>query len=123
TDSSADTGTTEKLNYVRGDGLNWTVPAAVLTSPNGGKAEKPGMSTGTGGSLHAVWSGGFAGEIYYSHAFIRDAAATSGWSSPQLLPAPIKAGASPVLAIDATARLHVLYAIPLNESRGIYYTQ
>ena len=123
TGSSADAGTTEQLTYARGDGVNWTVAGGVLTSPNGGKAEAPTMSTGTGGSLHAVWSGGFAGEIYYSHAFIRDAATSSGWSSPQLLPAPIKAGASPVLAVDSTAGLHVLYAIPLNESRGIYYTQ
>jgi hypothetical protein len=70
-----------------------------------------------------VWSCGFGGEIYYSHSFIRDAASDAGWSIPVLLPEPSQAGSAPALAADGNGTLHAMYAVPLNESRGVYYTQ
>ena len=121
--TSPDNGPNSALNYLRGDGLSWTAPAGVLSSPHGGKAEAPAMLADAGGTMHAVWSGGFGGEVYYSHSFIRDAASPSGWASPVLLPAPSQAGSAPALVADANATLHVIYAIPLNESRGVYYTR
>ena len=121
--TSPDNGPNSTLSYSRGDGVNWTFPAAILASPHGGKAEAPAMLADAGGTMHAVWSGGFGGEVYYSHAFIRDAASASGWSSPMLLPAPAQVGSAPALVVDANNTLHVIYAIPLNEARGVYYTR
>jgi len=121
--TSPDAGPAGELEYMRGDGTSWTTPGGVLSSPRGGKAEAPALLADRAGSLHAAWSGGFAGEIYYSHGFIRDAADSSGWSSPVLLPAPAQAGSSPAMALDAAGTMHVLYTIPLNEARGVYYTR
>jgi len=121
--TSPDNGPGGALTYSRGDGVNWTAPADVLSSPHGGKAEAPAMVADRSGSLHAVWSGGFGGEVYYSHAFIRDAASANGWSSPALLPAPLQAGSSPALVTDSNGGLAAIYAIPLNEARGVYFTQ
>ena len=122
------------LFYARWNGTQWTRPAKVLQSPEGG-AEKPALAV-VGDRLHAVWSGGQNGEIFYSRAFLRDAYAAGGWSELQPLPAPAPsaprrardgagsgAGNSPDIAADAGGALHVVYALPLNEGRGIYHTR
>jgi len=69
--------------------------------------------------LHLVWSGGQNGEIYYSRAQADQAGSASGW-----LPAnqvSEKGNASwPQIAGSLGGRLFILYAVPLNEGRGIY---
>ncbi len=121
-ESPAGGGPGTVLTYVRGDGVNWSAPAVVLRSPEG-KAESPSLVADAGGMLHAVWSGGYTGEILYSQAFIRDAASSSGWSSPKPLPSPRAVGGWPDLAVDASGSLQAVYAVPLNEDRGVYYTR
>jgi len=109
------------LFYARWDGEGWSRPARVLGSPEGG-AEEPSL-VAVGDHLHAVWSGGPNGEIFYSRAFLRDAYAAGGWSEPQPLPAPAAVGSWPDVAAGPDGALHVVYAVPLNEGRGIYYTR
>ena len=121
--STSDASSTQGLLYLRGDGSLWSPPALVLSSPRGGKAESPSLLADAAGMLHATWSGGFAGEVFYSQSFIRDADSASGWSQATTLPAPATAGGWPAMAANSAATLHVIYAIPLNESRGVYYTR
>jgi len=109
------------LHYAGYNGTRWTQPAEVLRSPEG-KAEQP-VLVAVGGRLHVVWSGGRSGEIFYSRAYVRDAYAPDGWSEPQPLPAPGDVGGAPVIVADLVGTLHVVYAVPLNEGRGIYYTR
>lgn len=110
-----------ELHFAGYDGTRWTQPAEVLRSPEG-KAVQPALVT-EGDRLHAVWSGGRSGEILYSQAYVRDAYAPDGWSEPQPLPAPADVGSAPVIVADLVGTLHVVYAVPLNEGRGIYYTR
>jgi hypothetical protein len=111
----------EAIRYAGYSGARWTQPAQVLRSPEG-KAEQPAL-VAVGDRIHAVWSGGWKGEILYSRAYVRDAYAPGGWSEPQPLPAPGDVGSEPVIVADLTGTLHVVYAVPLNEARGIYYTR
>jgi hypothetical protein len=99
----------------------WISPSPVLRSPVGG-AENPAMIA-TDDRLHVVWSGGEGGEIFYSWAFGRDAYTSGGWSAPMQLPGPVPMGSNPVIAQGAGGSLQVLYAIPVNEQRGIYHTR
>ena len=99
----------------------WTQPSRVIESSQG-RILNPAMIA-VGDALHAVWSGGQNGEVFYSRAFARDAYSASGWSQPALLPAPAQIGSWPHIAADADGTLHVVYAIPLNEQRGIYHTR
>jgi hypothetical protein len=108
------------LQYAGYSGARWTRPAEVLRSPEG-KAEQPAL-VAVGDRLHVVWSGGRSGEIFYSRAYVRDAYLPDGWSEPQPLPAPGDVGSEPVIVADLAGTLHVVYAVPLNEERGIYYT-
>ena len=103
------------------DGEQWTRPVPVLQSSEGG-AEEPAMIA-AGDRLHTVWSGGQNGEILYSNSFARDAYAAAGWSKPVPLPAPASIGSWPDITADADGTLHVVYAVPVNEERGIYYTR
>jgi len=111
----------EGLHYAGYNGARWTRSAEVLRSPEG-KAEQPALVV-VGDRLHVVWSGGRSGEIFYSRAYVRDAYVPGGWSEPQPLPAPGDVGSEPVIVADLVGTLHVVYAVPLNEGRGIYYTR
>jgi hypothetical protein len=101
------------------DGPQWSRPAAVLQTPDGGAVQP--VLVGRGERLYALWSGGDAGTIYLSRAFTRDAYAPGGWSEPEALPMGGVTASSPAALVDAHGVLHVVYAAPLNEGRGIYY--
>ncbi|MEP7355914.1 MAG: exo-alpha-sialidase [Anaerolineales bacterium] len=104
-------------------GEDWTPPVPVLRLAEGGPSNAPALSVDPRGWLHAVWSGGPNGQIYYSRSFLRDSVQESGWSPPILLPSLQPAGSSPALNLDAAGTLRVAYTIPLNEDRGVYLTE
>lgn len=108
------------LSYAHLDGERWSRPATVLQT-EGGVAEP--MLLAAGEHLHAVWSGGPGGAIFYSRAYARDAYAAGGWSTPAALPAGGTTGSAPALASEGDGTLHAVYAAPLNEARGVYYTR
>jgi hypothetical protein len=108
--------------YTRQEGVQWLQPSEILTSPQG-KAEQPAAVVDSNGKLNLVWSGGESGEIYFSQANAGQAMSPSSWSGPALLPSPRQAGSSPGIWVDPDNNLFVVYAIPLNENRGIYLTR
>lgn len=103
-------------------GMSGQSRSAQVFSASEGKAEQPSL-VAFGTFLHAVWSGGQTGEIFYSRANVREAYGAGGWSTPQTLPAPVALGSWPRIVADPYGMLHVVYAVPLNEGRGIYYTR
>jgi len=112
------------LYYARNEGAadaaRWTRPARVLTSAN--IARQPDI-VAVGDRLHAVWSGGANGGIFYSRAYVRDAYVSGGWSTALPLSNGGATGAAPRIVTDLGGALHVVYAVPLNEGRGLYYTR
>jgi hypothetical protein len=116
-----DGGAESALYYAGQSRDHWSPTALVLQSPEG-KAEEPTL-VAAGDRLHALWSGGWSGEIYHSWAYVGDAHAPDGWSEPRALPMASATGSSPDLLIDAHGTLHVVYAVPLNEGRGITYVR
>ncbi len=119
--SEAGSGEAATLYYTRGDGPTWGEGVNIMRSASGGPAASPVVVADGNGYLHAVWSGGLTGEILYSRTFARDAASTSGWQAPRSLPALRTVGGSPAMAIGPDGVLRVVYTIPLNEDRGVYY--
>ncbi|UCF29462.1 MAG: exo-alpha-sialidase, partial [Chloroflexota bacterium] len=59
---------------------------------------------------------------FFSQANSDQAFESSSWSEPIELPAPVPIGSSPEIIVDQRDNIHVAYAIPLNEQRGIYFT-
>ncbi|MBN2006274.1 MAG: exo-alpha-sialidase, partial [Anaerolineae bacterium] len=108
------------LYYSRWDEAFWSRPAVVQGSDE--VATRAPALVFAEPFLHAVWSGGPIGTVFYSRAYPSDAFAASGWSAPTMFD-EIAVGSSPALTADLLGRLHLVYAVPFNEGRGIYYTR
>jgi hypothetical protein len=111
-----------QIYYARLEEGRWSVPEPVLVSPVG-VAEQPSAAITPDGELYLVWSGGQSGEIYFSKVDANRASVGSAWLKPIALPALDAAGSSPDILIDRNGVIFVVYAIPLNENRGIYLTR
>ncbi|MBN1400111.1 MAG: exo-alpha-sialidase, partial [Anaerolineae bacterium] len=109
------------LLYASWDGRRWT-NATQLFPGGGGQALRPALAV-MGDQLFMVAGLGSEGELVAAKAFANDAYIPSAWSEPVPLQGSEGGGADPVLRADLNGRLHVVYAVPLNEGRGIYYTR
>lgn len=72
--------------------------------------------------LLLVWKDGLEGEIYFSSAPANQAVIASSWTAPIKISSPTHVGDSPSIIIDPNGRIVVVYAVPINEGRGIYLT-
>lgn len=103
------------------DGTRWSRGVSVLAADEG-KAEQPALSIDAAGRAHVVLSAGKTGSIYYAWTYARDLTYAQGWSDPAVLPAPSALNSAPDIVADPRGEvLHVVYAVPYNEKRGIYY--
>ncbi len=87
-------------------------------------AEEPDLAVDSESRLQAVWRGGADAAILYSWTFATDFASSSTWTKPIALPMPGRPGSWPEVVVDPISHtLHVIFAIPFNEGRGIYDVQ
>jgi hypothetical protein len=111
--------------YARLADGTWTEPATVV-QPQEGVALSPSL-VALGERLFAAWSGGDNGRVEVAGAFASDAYAATSWPLAEALPAPVAprnaTGANPMLSVDLSGTLHAVYAVPINQYRGIYYTR
>ena len=121
-DATDPNGLSKTIRYARWESEQWSQPESILTSPNG-KADQPAAAITADNRLMAVWSGGSGGQIYFSQANADQAVLAQSWETPLALPALQPVGSAPSIAIDQSGVISVVYAIPLNESRGVYLVQ
>lgn len=123
---STGSGPGTALLYARQDGATgrWSRAAEVVLGASGEEmARQPALVADAQGLLHLVWSGGDQGQVFYSRAKVSEATGSGGWSSPRPLSPPGLSGSWPQIAMDVAGCLYVVYAVPLNEGRGIYLTR
>ena len=113
-------GLGQALYYAWGDreGFSWPV---TLFSFTGEKAEQSTLAIDSRGFLHLVWNGGESGTINYSTVFREQASVAGIWAPPIVLSDPLMATSWPSIALGRNGQIHLTYAVPLNEGRGIYY--
>lgn len=111
-----------QIRYVRWDGIRWSTPLPVLTSPGGQVSDLDAVVTPDGRILVA-WTDADLGQLYFSQTAIARALFAEYWATPQLIPLVSEGAGTPTLAIDAGNGIHIAYAIPINEGRGIYLIQ
>jgi hypothetical protein len=109
------------IYYSGNEGLNWSRPNSVLSSPNG-DADQPSIAIDAQDRLMVVWRELQSGSIYFSWANASKASSPSEWASPQALPTVRSLVSSPMVANGQTDEIYVVFAIPINENRGIYIT-
>ncbi len=98
----------------------WAEPSKILNATEG-SMDSASIAVDAGGIVHAVWRGGLTSQVLYSYAFAGDALSPQRWAEPVPLPAPRLYGESPSIVADGAGVLHVIYAVPVNEDRGVYY--
>jgi hypothetical protein len=107
------------IYYTRWDGAAWSRLTAVLSLPEG-NARWPSVAVGPKDELLLV-ARSSTGALYFSRSSSRQAATASSWSPPALLPAAHAAPLSAAdLAWDAAGTVHLAYAVPANDERGVY---
>lgn len=111
-----------RILYARYDGERWSRPVAVVQAEGGAVAETPDAALTQDGRLLLVWGGNDTGDILYSYAAADRATAASEWTEPQPLPGSGDEAAEPDIFVDQHGAIRVVYAVPLNEGRGIYLT-
>lgn len=116
---AASGSTTGSIFYAHWDARNLTRASEIISAGEGELARQPALLADPAGWLHLVWSGGEQGEILYSRARLNEVASPAGWSPPLVLSGSA-IGAWPQIAEDPIGRIYVLYAVPINEGRGVY---
>ncbi|HXF85234.1 MAG TPA: sialidase family protein [Anaerolineales bacterium] len=115
-DTSAD------IRYARWDGREWTPPDAVITGLGSAPA-RLSAELGAFDRLLLAWEDGKSGDLLFSWANAEKASLSSEWSTPTVLPSLSASNSSPDVLSDASGRIVVAYAVPINEERGIYVVQ
>lgn len=112
----------EAFFYAEQDGEAWVLSGEVVASPKG-KVSQPSLALDVNGKLYLVWSEGRVGDLYFSWASASKAAARAEWIEPKLLPSLRSVNSAPEITVNDFGVIFVVYAIPLNEDRGIYLTR
>jgi hypothetical protein len=119
-ETSTDSVVKTSIYYARYNQRNGAVGPLVLYEKMEGVASQVNLTYGINNRLFAAWSGGLTGEIIFSRADADQAGSQSGWSPSSLLQTGTLNGREPKLTITSDGNLYAIYAIPLNEQRGVY---
>jgi hypothetical protein len=109
------------LYYMRGTADRWSRPVVVLASPEG-NVYQPVITLSPDNFFMAVWNDDVSGSLFFSMVDIDRANLPPEWASARVLPAPRLPVESPEIVAATNGSIYVIYAIPLNEARGIYLT-
>jgi hypothetical protein len=113
----------EVIFYARQEaGGQWTEPEEILRIPEE-SIRQPAAVVDSGGNILLVWTGTQSGKIYFSAAPSNQAVLPTAWSNPVALPSPQSLASSPDIHIAPDGTIFVVYAVPLNQDRGIYLVQ
>jgi hypothetical protein len=110
---------TAVIQYTRWDGKSWSNPTAVISRLSG----NPVQLTVNGdylGRLLLAWIDGKTGEILFSWASADLASRSLEWEKPISIFTASQANSSPDILVDTSGRIVIVYAVPINENRGIY---
>jgi hypothetical protein len=109
------------IYYAVSEGAGWSTPVDILASPGSNSiSEDPAAVYHPDGQLMVVWDNGIGGEVYFSRVPTALAGSAAEWFEAEPLPSLRTTAGSPDIAVGADGRIFVVYALQLNEDRGIY---
>lgn len=113
--------TGSSIVYARWDGKNWSTPQRIQSNLAGHPSQLS-IATGNQGRLELSWINEENGDMLFSWANSDRAVSATEWSEPQVLPSVSQWNSAPDVFVDSAGRIGVVYAVPVNEGRGIYMT-
>ena len=111
-----------KIQYARESEGGWLKPTSVITDLNGLPTQLS-LAIDSEQRLLLVWISENTGDLLFSWANSNRANIPLEWTEPIILPSPSKLNASPDILVDASGQIVVVYAITINENRGLYLTR
>jgi hypothetical protein len=110
------------IQYSRWDGKKWTTPATIISGPKLLPSQIT-ASIDSSGKLLLAWVDASSGDMYFTWANSNNASSASEWQAPIYIPSISSANSSPDIVTDASGKMVVAFAVPINEQRGIYLVQ
>jgi hypothetical protein len=110
------------IQYARWDGESWSIPTTVISRLSGNPMQLT-VEADYQGRLVLAWIDGRTGELVFSWASADQASRSSEWESPLSIPTGSQANSSPDILVDSSGRIVIVYAVPINEKRGIYLVE
>jgi hypothetical protein len=118
--SLSDGGGNEKLYYSRWGDDGWSKPMAILAELEG-RPIQFSTSADIPNRLLLAWVDGQTGGIQFSWSNSDRAASSSEWDAPVFVPTVSPVTSAPKILADMSGRVIIVYAVPVNEQRGIYF--
>lgn len=119
--SPSTNGTTaSSVQYAKWQAGEWSRPTSIITGLKGIPQNMTAISDAQGGLLLA-WVEGVNGDIYFSRSLGDKAYLASEWAPALRIPSLSELNTAPDLLTDSTNRIAMVYSIPFNENRGIYF--
>lgn len=119
---AADGSTVNALEYVQWNDEGWTRPDGVITGLDSPPSQIA-LAVDNQEKLFTTWVDERRGELLFSWVNLGRATLASEWAKVVGLPSPSNLIASPDMVVDGSGRIVLVFAIPLNEERGIYIVQ
>jgi hypothetical protein len=121
---SANTGLnpSNELMYSRLYGGNWTRPTAIPVL-SGVNPASPTITIDYLGRLLMAWEDNHNGKIYFQWSNASHANRPTSWTTVVEIPSIYLRASSPHIIAGADGYIYVIYAVSLNEERGIYLTR
>jgi len=117
--TSEDRNTKNAINYAVWNNFEWSPSVQILVNLDG-IPNQLALGSDTMGRLLLVWVDETNQNLMFSWANSHKANIPLEWNSPLVLTVPGKLVSSPGLLTDGADNIVVVYAVPYNESRGVY---
>lgn len=112
------------INYTRWENQRvWSNRIAIQRAFNNYVDQLSASTDPATNKLLLVWKDGLEGEIYFSAVPANQAVIVSSWTPPIKISSPFQICDSPSIMVDSNGVIVVVYAVPINEGRGIYLTK
>jgi hypothetical protein len=108
------------LLYARGFYNAFIAPVKIVGGNSEEFPRQPSFSIDQEDRIHLVWSDILHGQILYRRAVAGVLITERDWLPAVTLASP-GAASWPQIGMDASGRLYVVYLVPLNEGRGVYF--
>ncbi len=110
------------IQHAEWNGEGWSNPATIISGMDGRPLQLK-VYADSYKRLLLAWVDSKTGEMFFSWSESDRASITSEWVTPQMIPSTSQTNNSPDILVDGSGRIIVVYAIPINEQRGIYFVE
>ena len=111
--------TNDAIYYSYWGGGSWTKPLPIYSALEDSVGRMT-VDIGQDGKISLVWKDEAARKLHYTWAVAARAGSALEWAALSDLPVDEMTADMPDLVVDPSGTLFVVYAVPINENRGIY---